>query len=95
MTAVEPVLLPAEAAPLLGVSERTLRRMKLERVIRWVQLRPRIWGMRASDIAAYHAARTQGGDGDGRVAPQEHKRARGRRPAGGSVVLFSVADARR
>lgn len=82
----EPILLPEEAAAELRISERTLRRLKQQRLIRWVRISERKWGLRPSDIAAYLAGRVeQEGDMDQAKAKIRMKRGR----EAGNIVYFS------
>ncbi len=75
---VEPLLLPSEAAAAMRISERTLRRMRALRIIRWVQISPRIWGLRPSDIADFYTRRAEGGDASGGFAPRSNRPSIGR-----------------
>lgn len=84
------ILPPHEAATALGVSLRTLQYLRQRRAIRWVQLTARKWGMRPDDIAAYHAERLTGGDGQALPEPK----GKGRVPRAGNIVSFSERFAR-
>jgi hypothetical protein len=62
----------------MRISERTLRRMRALRIIRWVQISPRIWGLRPSDIADFYTRRAEGGDASGGFAPRSNRPSIGR-----------------
>jgi hypothetical protein len=85
MTTPARLLNPQESADELGVSLRTLQKLRQRRLIRWVQLTPRKWGMRPDDIAAYHEKQLTGGDGLPAPAPK----GKGRPAPTGNVMLFS------
>lgn len=82
----EPILLPDEAAAELRISERTLRRLKKKRLIRYVRISERKWGLRPSDIAAYLAARVEQEAGVGATKPKGRMK---RANTDGNVVYFS------
>ncbi|MEI6419670.1 MAG: helix-turn-helix domain-containing protein [Sphingomonadales bacterium] len=82
----EPILLPEEAAAELRISERTLRRLKQRRLIRFVRISDRKWGLRPSDIAAYLAGRVEQ-EADMTQAKTRSRMKRGQ--MAGNIVYFS------
>jgi hypothetical protein len=85
----EPILLPEEAAAELRISERTLRRLKAQRLIRYVRISERKWGLRPSDIAAYLADRVEQ---EADMAPIKTRTRMKRGREAGNVVYFSQRD---
>lgn len=85
----EPILLPEEAAAELRISERTLRRLKKKRLIRYVQISARKWGLRPSDIAAYLAARVEQEKPDMGNEKAGGKERLKRGKGAGTIVYFS------
>lgn len=82
----EPILLPEEAAAELRISERTLRRLKQRRLIRFVRISDRKWGLRPSDIAAYLAGRVEQEADMTRAKTRSRMR---RSQTAGNIVYFS------